>query len=701
MANKDHLATPVSIVRKQKRDLKKEMASTYQAAPPVVTRGIDQIGIVARTTDEVKDIAFPILEDINDLTDNTQTAIAGAQATISVFLDKADTSFQRIKLDDNAAVITDFIVDFIGLAKNKALQFIADIETVFAGTPSIVFQANGVPITLAGLPSAFGDTGTNNFKLQISAIDTPIIESYEVLNGASGSGGGEFFGPWTANHLAGDFSLIGLQAIAFTDIGGQIAVADDAAGFNFVTTTDRPFRFTPNSTNVLDIDDGGLTFLGAAKFLDMAGNTIDNVGLIEFSEIGRQITDDVNGMRFILPDSGDTFNFTINSTLHFSLEDFFANWFDTVQQYNERSDPASPAAGDTYLYAKLDSGIAKLFYRQSDTTIVGPLGSGITSFIGFTADANLNMGNFDITNVQALAWNDIGAQIAVADDAAGFNFVFTTAARPFRFTPSSTNVLDIVSGGLTFLGASKILDLAGNDIDNVGILEFATANITITSTTSGMDFSLPDAAYTFDFTINSTLHLSLEDFFANWAQTVQQYTTRTDPAPPLAGDVYLYTKTGLGGFASVFQIQSDGTITDLGAAGGGGSSNEISQLNSRVTVTDTGTDGLITFVTDGFQVATMDDVVGLVMSEDIDMQTNQINFGATTRNIADDVIDNGIAVTHPTGEQFNLKWATSLEYHFTETEFDMHNNDLLMNSGNDLIWRIGTGPNQTRIHADG
>ncbi len=188
MGDKDHLATPEEIAKNQRRDLKKVVSSIFQGNPPTLTRDVTSIGNVARTTGEVRDTAFPVLADIDDLTDNVQTVVVGAVATITVGLDKANAQFQRLKLDDNAAAITSFIIDFVGLAKNKALEFIADIETIFTGTPTIDFQENGNPLTLIGLPAAFGDTGTNEFKLQISAIDTPIVKSYEVLNGAAAGG---------------------------------------------------------------------------------------------------------------------------------------------------------------------------------------------------------------------------------------------------------------------------------------------------------------------------------------------------------------------------------------------------------------------------------------------------------------------------------------------------------------------------------
>ena len=57
----------------------------------------------------------------------------------------------------------------------------------------------------------------------------------------------------------GNSNVTEVDTVAFFDAGGQINVSAGAAGFNFVTTSDVPFRFTPNSTNVLDIDDSGLT----------------------------------------------------------------------------------------------------------------------------------------------------------------------------------------------------------------------------------------------------------------------------------------------------------------------------------------------------------------------------------------------------------------------------------------------------------
>jgi len=188
MPGKDHLPTGNENSKRQKRDLKRIVSSNYQASPPAVTNELTDIGVTAKTAAEVTDTGFPLLANIEDLTDNLQTAISAGTKTIQVELGKQEAQFHRLLLDDDGGTIDDFIINFVGLAKNKALEFIADIETVFTGTPTITFNP-----PLDALPPAFGDTGSNKFKMLVSAIDTPVVTSYQVINGEGGSSIGASF----------------------------------------------------------------------------------------------------------------------------------------------------------------------------------------------------------------------------------------------------------------------------------------------------------------------------------------------------------------------------------------------------------------------------------------------------------------------------------------------------------------------------
>lgn len=183
MGRKDHLPTADEVSRKTQRDTRRAIQTVYVGNPPVVTRNLQEAGITQKTENEVRDTNFPILANIEDLTDNIQTIVTATTKTINVELGKQEAQFHRLKLDDDSGTITDFFINFIGLAKNKALEFIADIETVFTSVPNITFNP-----PLAGLPTAFGDTGTNEFKMLVSAIDTPVVTSYEVISGGGDSG---------------------------------------------------------------------------------------------------------------------------------------------------------------------------------------------------------------------------------------------------------------------------------------------------------------------------------------------------------------------------------------------------------------------------------------------------------------------------------------------------------------------------------
>lgn len=187
MIRKNHLPSKDEHDKDSRRKIKRVITNNYIGNPPSITRNLEEAGIVQKTEGQVRDTDFPLLPSIDDLTDNIQTAIVGTIATITVALDNPEAQFHRLKLDDDTGTLTDFIIDLTGLAKNKAVEFITDIQTVFTGTPTITWCLNGTPITVDGLPSDFGDTGTKEFKMDISAIDTPIVTSVEVLNG-SGTG---------------------------------------------------------------------------------------------------------------------------------------------------------------------------------------------------------------------------------------------------------------------------------------------------------------------------------------------------------------------------------------------------------------------------------------------------------------------------------------------------------------------------------
>ncbi len=179
--------------------------------------------------------------------------------------------------------------------------------------------------------------------MQISAIDTPLVTEYEVINGETGSG--EFFGPWTADHDAGgfDFNNVGgatfsstvqfqgsiemnqnlindVGEIQFTIVGHRITDTAIPGDMEYYTTTNDSHRFFADSTELMDISTSQMemfvnmnmnnkNIIGIANLvastatftstvnitgagsLQMNENEINNVGEIQFTIVGHRITD--------------------------------------------------------------------------------------------------------------------------------------------------------------------------------------------------------------------------------------------------------------------------------------------------------------------------------------------------------------------------------------------------------------------------
>lgn len=379
-----------------------------------------------------------------------------------------------------------------------------------------------------------------------------------------------------------DIKLI--QALLFNDIGGQIAVADDAAGFNLVNTSaTRPFRFTSNAANILDISDSvGLTMLGTHN-IALGNNNVTGVNQIAFNEANQTITDDTNGMRFSLPDSTDTYDFTTDSNLNMSIEKFFINMKNSRIQMTQEIDPGSPLAGDINVYSKLDSGIAKLFYKQSDGTVVGPLAAGgAGSQTPWTSD--IDAAGFDLQSLSNLEF-----QTTTGAPGAGVQAIWADA-NGMRFNvPTSDDFTWTVQGvDQVILDATRLApNIAGLDLGSqtfpweelsVKSIEFETGgNITINKNTVAVDaggttWNVPTGdswVYSINGTDNITLSEDQIDFQTGRAHRISATNTSLQLlSENISDSVQIWPGTGRSNEAlivqdlnSIFKSAASGTDT--------------------------------------------------------------------------------------------------------------------------------------------
>ena len=204
----------------------------------------------------------------------------------------------------------------------------------------------------------------------------------------------------------------------------------------------------------------------ATQDLNLANFNVIGVNSIQFYTENQTITDDANGMRFSLPDTLDTYDFSIDGNQSISMGKFFLNLTNTRIQMLEEAAPSAPTSLNHYVY--VDSTSHHLTVKHNGSTFDL---EGAGGWVG-TATSSLNMGNYNITGINQLAFTETGQ--------------------------------------------------------------------TITDDTNGMRFSLPDAADTYDFTIDSNLNLSIQKYFIDFKNSRIQMTEEVAPSAPASTKNYVY-----------------------------------------------------------------------------------------------------------------------------------------------------------------
>ncbi|MDC3257185.1 hypothetical protein OAU44_00255 [bacterium] len=237
----------------------------------------------------------------------------------------------------------------------------------------------------------------------VSDSEFVILQYFEDVNAGagkylllSGGGGSSTWVPTATSDLnMAGFDILGIGVLGFTSIGGQINVADATAGFNFVTTSNRPFRFTPNATNILDITSAGLSMI--AGDIDLNNLNIIGVNALMFNTTGQKIEDSPDGIEFHLTDSTESFDFINDTNTTVSFEKYFMNLTNTRIQMTEEIIPSTaPILTEHYVY--VDSTSKHLTIMHNGSTV--DLESGGASWVG-TAASDLDMAAFEIKSTTA------------------------------------------------------------------------------------------------------------------------------------------------------------------------------------------------------------------------------------------------------------------------------------------------------------
>ena len=237
--------------------------------------------------------------------------------------------------------------------------------------------------------------------------------------------------------------------------------------------------------------------------------------------------------------------------------------------------------------------------------------------------------------------------------------------------------------------ADRRLEMQGNRISDVGKLLFSPV---FANETSGFTQIFEESGFGSLRYVTKSSHVFLSDNTSDILLTIghivggggllqdigfMNFNANEINSMVRDGDMQLVYQSGDSGPADIL-MRSGGqlkSITDIGT--GGGATNQISQGNSNVTVTDTGV-GSITIAADAQSIAAFTNSIGIVFDKDLNMGGNDVKSTGFISPGSNGVQDIGSA---------------SLFYNLVFSNFHFFNNtDNFMNGdAGGLNYQVGTG----------
>ena len=166
---------------------------------------------------------------------------------------------------------TDLLASFSRIGINAGLLSVQVVtSTVLQATEALLLSTftNSTPSN----GEIWRDLSTGLFQFQQNGVTEEL------------GGGGEFFGPWTANHDAGNFALNDVSSIQISDsVGGVHGLLQGLVTpeVRLTLTTGEKFSIFDNITNILEIDDTiGLKMLGS-HVINMGNNVINSISELQ------------------------------------------------------------------------------------------------------------------------------------------------------------------------------------------------------------------------------------------------------------------------------------------------------------------------------------------------------------------------------------------------------------------------------------
>jgi len=348
-------------------------------------------------------------------------------------------------------------------------------------------------------------------------------------------------------------------------IAGSSAPSSPANGMIWHNSSDNKVYARSNGATVeLGSGSGGgsTSFIGFTADDDLDMNTYDitNVDGLKFgtgsssndtvgaSEYGMEVYGGTSpfGILFNVP-TGKSYYWNVNGYQEMTLSTTVLNITDKSVNMASISSPSDPSNGNVKIFSDSDNNGAVTVRKSNGTEVnLESGGGGSTSFIGYTADDDLEMNTFDITGVDSLKFStasnsgdtvgnsEYGIEIEGAPSSpSGIKYnipsskfhIFTiNGANEFSISSASISAqskritavsdptsnqdvatkyyVDQNSGSSWNGNATGSLDMNGNDINFVDDISFNISGQDILTDSNGMLFTVPINDY-FAWNINS------------------------------------------------------------------------------------------------------------------------------------------------------------------------------------------------------
>lgn len=275
---------------------------------------------------------------------------------------------------------------------------------------------------------------------------------------SGGGGGGEFFGPWTADHNAGGFDLFGSSGV-FLDASLLTGILFNAGGVGLIAPIGDTIDVFINNlvTPKFGFTETSLETNVPLNFANPGSRIITGIDIIDFDEVGQSIRGLSTNIRHDVP-NGESHRFRVNVDEKMQIDDFGTNFDDNVFINDKIFSILNTA--ETHALQLLMNPLAQtealitftenLVFEKGITEIM-ELGSG-----GLIMHDSFFITMLDLLSGDSMQFSQLGGQ-------GQLNYTGS-----FKISESG---VDVMSFGGLLIQAEKDIDMMNNQIDNAFTIE--------------------------------------------------------------------------------------------------------------------------------------------------------------------------------------------------------------------------------------